>query len=156
MKSIALAARTILIGGFLTAFFSVGALGQEKTVVNNAKARSMLLGKHMFSLQWISWDYFGIATVTNKGGVFRLKGEQKSRTNSDFVRIDGVIKEINAKSFTFNGTIITQVSDINGGEPCTREGEMVFKITGSRKYWRLADIDNPCDAVADYVDIFFR
>ncbi len=146
----------LLAGALALGIFGIGALGQEKTVVNDAKAKTMLLGKHMFSLQWISWDYFGTATVTNKRGVFYLKGEQKSRKDSDFVRIDGVIKEINSKDFVFDGTIVTQVSHINGGEPCKREGEMVFKITGKRKYWRLASIDNPCDAVADYVDIFFR
>ena len=53
----------------------------------------------MLSLQWISWDYFGSATVTNKGGVFYLKGKQKSRENSDFVEVDGVITEINDKGF---------------------------------------------------------
>ncbi len=116
----------------------------------------MLLGRHKLSLQWISWDYFGAATVSNKGGILYLKGEQTSRKDSDFVRINGTITEINAKDFKFEGTIITQVSHINGGKPCTREGEMTFKITGTRKYWRLAEMDNPCEGVTDYVDIFFR
>jgi hypothetical protein len=128
----------------------------QRTVVNDAKAKTMLLGRHKFSLQWISWDYFGTATVTQRGGVFYLKGEQKSRKDSDFVRINGRITEINAKNFKFEGTIITQVSHIAGGEPCTREGEMTFKITGTRKYWRLMEMDNPCDGVTDYVDIFFK
>jgi len=116
----------------------------------------MLLGRHLMSLQWISWDYFGKATVTNTRGVYRLKGEQKGRGNDDFVRVDGVIRSIDAKQFTFEGTIITQVSHINGGEPCTRDGEFVFRITGKRKYWRLMEMDNPCDGVTDYVDIYFR
>ncbi len=136
--------------------FGASVLGQSKTVVNSAKAKTMLLGRHKLALQWISWDYFGSATVTNRNGVFYLKGEQKSRKDSDFVRVNGVIKRIDAKSFVFDGTIITQVSYINGGQPCTREGEMTFKITGTRKYWRMQDIDNPCDTAADYVDLFFR
>jgi hypothetical protein len=143
---------------FLTIFciLSVPTFAQDRTVVANAPAAKRLLGKHMFSLQWISWDYFGSATVTNSQGVYRIKGEQKGRGNSDFVRINGTIGRIDAKEFTFNGTIITQVSHINGGEPCTREGEFTFKITGTRKYWRLQQMDNPCDPVTDYVDIFFR
>lgn len=142
---------------FLTiAIFGLSVFAQSKTIVNNAKAKTMLLGKHRFSLQWISWDYFGAASVTSKGGVLYLKGEQKSRKGSDFVKINGIITEINAKEFIFDGTITTQVSHINGGAPCERSGEMIFKITGTRKYWRLQQMDNPCETVTDYVDIFFK
>ncbi len=129
---------------------------QNKTNLNNRTAAAMLLGKHKLSLQWISWDYFGSATVSNKGGVYSIKGEQKGRGNSDFVKIDGTIKSIDAKEFLFDGTIIMQISHINGGQPCVREGEFTFKITGKRKYWRLQQMDNPCDQVTDYVDIYFR
>ena len=139
----------------ITAFgFSV--FGQEKTVVNSAKAKTMLLGRHKVSLQWISWDYFGAANVTQKSGVYYLKGEQKQRKGTDFVKIDGVITQIDAKEFKFNGSITTQVSHINNGETCERTGEMTFKITGTRKYWRLQEMNNPCDGVTDYVDIYFR
>ena len=136
--------------------FGFSAFAQEKTIVNNAKAKIMLIGKHKVSLQWISWDYFGTANITNKNGVIYLKGEQKQRKGTDYVKIDGVITEIDAKEFKFDGTIITQVSHINNGEPCTRTGEMTFRITGKRKYWRMQEIDNPCDTAADYVDIYFR
>ena len=136
--------------------FGFSAFAQEKTIVNNAKAKTMLLGKHKVSLQWISWDYFGTANITNKNGIIYLKGEQKQRKGTDYVKIDGVITEINAKDFKFDGTSITQISHINNGEPCTRTGEMTFKISGKRKYWRMQEIDNPCDTAADYVDIYFR
>lgn len=49
-----------------------------------------------------------------------------------------------------------QISHINGGEPCVREGEMTFAITRKRKYWRLQEMQNPCDTATDYVDIYFR
>ncbi len=118
-------------------------------------AKAKLLGKHKLSLQWISWDYFGTATVTEKNGTLSLKGEQKSRKDTDFVKVDGTITAIEAKSFTFTGTIITQVSYINGGKPCLREGEMTFAITGKRKYWRLQQMQSPCGTETDYVDIYF-
>jgi hypothetical protein len=137
-------------------FSAVVAAAQEKTVVNDALAAKMLLGRHMLSLQWISWDYFGSATVTKSAGVYNIEGEQKGRGNTDFLKIDGSIKSIDAKEFVFDGTIITQVSHINAGQPCTREGEFTFKITGKRKYWRLMQMDNPCEPVTDYVDIYFR
>ena len=133
-----------------------GAFAQERTEIKDAKAAQMLLGRHKLSLQWISWDYFGTANVANRGGVYRIKGEQKGRGNTDIVTVDGVIRSIGSKEFVFDGKIVTQISHINGGKPCTREGEMTFRITGKRKYWRLMEIDNPCDQAADYVDIYFR
>ncbi|HSK72955.1 MAG TPA: hypothetical protein VK892_14750 [Pyrinomonadaceae bacterium] len=148
--------KTIAAGFLLLSLFVISSFAQEKTVVNDAKAKNMLLGKHMLSLQWISWDYFGSATVTNKNGVFYLKGRQKGRGNTDFVEVDGIITRIDAKQFKFDGKITTQISHINGGEPCLREGEMTFAITGKRKYWRLQEMDNPCEPVTDYVDIYFR
>lgn len=131
---------------------------QEKTVVNNANAGKMLRGKHFLSLQWISWDYFGAANVVDKNGVYYLKGEQKGRGDAatDYVKVTGVITEINAKDFKFDGIIETQISSINGGAPCQREGVLTFAVTKNRKYWRLQEMDNPCEGVTDYVDIYFR
>jgi len=131
--------------------------GQVQTEVNDANAAAMLRGSHLFSLQWISWDYYGKAAVKRKAGVYSISGEQRGRGEStDFVTIEGTIKSIDTKEFVFDGTIVTQVSHINGGQPCTRQGEFTFKITGTRKYWRLMQMDNPCDPVTDYVDIYFR
>lgn len=86
------------------------------------------------------------------------RGEQISKENdTDFLKIDGIVEEIiNEKEFLFRGTIITKVNYINGGEECTREGSFRFKATGTRKYWRMRKMDNPCDGVTDYVDIFFK
>jgi hypothetical protein len=144
---------------FLFLFITISVtsiFAQEKTVVNDANARNMLLGRHMLSLQWISWNYFGTATVTNKAGIYYLKGNQKQRGGTDFLEVDGIITEINAKNFKFDGKITMRISHINNGEPCVREGEMTFAITGKRKYWRLQQMQSPCDITTDYVDIFFR
>jgi hypothetical protein len=147
--------RKILLPLILSAFiFNTLSFAQDKAVVHDVKAKNMLLGRHLFSLQWISWDRFGAATVTDQSGVFRLKGEQ--RKGRDFVKIDGVITSIDATEFKFDGTITTQISQIAGGAPCERTGEMTFAITGKRKYWRLQEMQNPCDDVVDYVDIYFR
>ncbi|HEX8737312.1 MAG TPA: hypothetical protein VF721_18410 [Pyrinomonadaceae bacterium] len=134
----------------------VSSFAQEKTAVNDASAKAMLLGRHRLSLQWISWDYFGAANVTQRNGVFYLKGSQRQRGGTDFLTVDGIITSIDAKEFSFSGKIVTQISHINGGKPCVRDGDFTFRITGKRKYWRMRQIDNPCDEAADYVDIFFR
>lgn len=138
--------------------FTVSTFGQQKTVIKDAKAKQMLIGRHLLSLQWISWDYFGRANVTEKRGVLYLKGEQKGRSESgdDYLRIDGVVTRVDAKEFGFKGKILVQVSHNNNGQPCEREGQMTFRITGKRKYWRLMEMDNPCEGITDYVDIYFR
>ena len=144
---------TILL---ITAGSSFSTAAQSKTVVNDVKAGKMLLGKHLLSLQWISWDRLGAATVTNRKGLYYIKGEQKQRGGSDYLKDDGVITEINAKNFKFDGVIVMRISHINGGAQCRREGEMTFAVMGKRKYWRLQEMDNPCDGVTDYVNIYFR
>lgn len=138
-----------------SAFCGAG-LAQQKTEIIDKKAAKMLTGRHMLSLQWISWDYFGVARVSNRKGVYYLTGEQKSRTGSDYLKIDGIITSIRNKEFTFEGNVTTQISHIFEGKPCHRDGELTFRITGKRKYWRMQQIDNPCDQAADYVDIYFR
>lgn len=148
--------RLVLLSLIIGFTFAVFGFSQQKTQVNDSKMKTKLLGKHMFSLQWISWDYFGTALVIEKKGVFSLKGEQKSRENDDYLKIDGAITKIDSKTFTYDGTIITKINHINSGEPCIREGEMIFAITKNRKYWRLQEMDNPCEGVVDYIDIYFR
>jgi hypothetical protein len=142
----------------LMAVLSPAVFAQERTIVRNKKAKQMLMGRHKLSLQWISWDYFGTAAATERRGVVYLKGRQDGRGQSkgDYVTVDGIVTEIDARQFTFDGTIITKISHINGGEPCERKGLLNFRITGARKYWRLQQMDNPCDEATDYVDIFFR
>ena len=137
--------------------FSVStAIAQEKTVVNSQYAKRLLLGRHFVSLQWISWDYLGRANVTDKGGVYYLTGSQSGRDNDDRLSIDGVVTEINRYNFKFSGKITTKVSHIHEGQECVREGDMTFAITGKRRYWRLQEMDNPCDTATDYVDLYFR
>jgi hypothetical protein len=132
------------------------ATNAPKTIIKDAAAKAMLLGSHRFSLQWISWDYFGKAVVTDQKGKLVIRGIQRAKDGQDFVRIDGVITEVDAKEFKFNGVIETKVSHNNNGEICKREGDMTFKITQNRKYWRLQEMQSPCGIETDYVDIFFR
>ena len=148
--------KPILVTLFLI-LTTAGLTAQERTIINDRGAANMLLGNHRLSLQWVSWDHFGRATVTNRQGVYSIKGEQKGRgRNKDFVTIEGVITVIDKKEFRFRGKILTLVSHIDSGRPCVRDGEFTFRITGKRRYWRLQEMDNPCDTATDYVDIYFR
>jgi hypothetical protein len=148
--------RILAIGFLILAGLNLSAFAQQKTEILDTRTKAMLLGRHKLSLQWISWDYFGSATVTQRKGTLLLKGKQTGRGNQDYLTVDGVITSVASKEFKFDGKIVVKVSHINGGQPCVRQGEMTFKITGKRKYWRLQEMDNPCDEATDYVDIYFR
>ncbi len=136
--------------------FSAGVFAQKKTVVKSNYAKRKLIGRHMLSLQWISWKQFGRAYVKQRKGVLYLSGKQQLKGSKDYLRINGVITEVNRYNFKFNGKITIRVSHNNGGEPCVREGDMTFAIRKKRKYWRLQEMRNPCEEIVDYVDIYFR
>ncbi|MBR5687135.1 MAG: hypothetical protein IKX36_04170 [Prevotella sp.] len=150
----------------LLSFVVVGVNGQTKkrttkrkaTVTQRARTpEQMVIGKHMLSLQWISWDYYGTCNITKQpDGTLRCKGEQLSRENDDYLRIDGEISIVDAKHLVFTGTIATKIYHINNGQECLREGTFDFESTQNRKYWRLQQMENPCDMCADYVDIYFK
>jgi len=130
---------------------------QNRTIVNSSIAARKLVGKHKLNLQWIGWNNwaeFGNLQVINRQGMMSIRGSQTK--GDDYLQIDGKILSIQDKQFTFRGKIVTRVSHINQGQSCERDGKMIFKITENRKYWRLQQMQSPCDAVTDYVDIFMR
>ncbi|MCS7079028.1 MAG: hypothetical protein NZ585_03125 [Chloracidobacterium sp.] len=133
--------------------------GRTGTIVNSRTGYAQLIGRHKFQLHWISWgnwQKFGDLTVTNRDGLLVVNGRYSDDQTGDFIEIDGVVTRVEERSFDFEGTIVTRVSHINNGDPCTREGAMTFAIKGKRRYWRLQQMQNPCDAATDYVDIFLR
>ena len=130
---------------------------EDRTIINSSTMARKLVGKHKLNLQWIgsdNWEEFGNLKVTNLQGTMFVRGTQTKE--DDYLQIDGKIVNIEDKQFTFQGKIITRVSHINKGQSCKRDGEMIFKITENRKYWRLQQMQSPCDTATDYVDIFMR
>jgi hypothetical protein len=127
------------------------------TVIKDEAALRKLLGDHLFSLQWISWEDFGTATVTEKNGRLFLEARQESEDGEDYVTVEGVVTEVNSRYFQMQGEIVTRVSFINEGEPCERTGTFTFGINFNRKYWRLQEMTNPCEGGnhVDYIDIYF-
>ncbi|MCC7249678.1 MAG: hypothetical protein IT473_13735 [Lysobacter sp.] len=141
----------------------VASAGPRQGAANglDAAAKAKLVGQHRLSLQWIGWDDLsatGKLKVEERDGVLRAEGEQLGRGESagDFVRVSGKIVSAAKDGFVFEGQIITKVSHIAAGAECKREGRFTFKTKGGRKYWRLQEMDNPCDQATDYVDIYFR
>ncbi|MCC6410372.1 MAG: serine/threonine protein kinase [Saprospiraceae bacterium] len=113
---------------------------------------SQYVGKHSLTLQWIETDVPGKVNIKEENGVFKISGEQ--RYNGDFVTVNGTVEFVDKNNFWVTGTIVTKISHINNGNACKRNGRYKFRKTGGRSYFRMQSIDNPCDPVADYVDIF--
>lgn len=131
--------------------------GDGPTVVKDPAAKRKLLGVHGFTCQWVQWGRDkGKVEITEERDRLRMQGEQVSKQTGDRVQIDGEILEVQATSFRFRGRIVLQVSHLNGGRPCERNGDFEFQIRGERTFWRMHPMENPCDPpVVDYVDVHF-
>lgn len=133
------------------------------TVIKDQRAAERLRGAEGITLQWISWDWRGRLEVRQPGETIFLKGGQSAADGpvaslngfptTGKLSLDGIVTEIGHDYFHFRGTIrITDTPD--PGRACVREGEMLFKATGKRRYWRLQSME-ACDGLTDYVDIYF-
>lgn len=127
----------------------------------DAAARARLVGDHMLTLQWLGWGDLsgaGKLVVTDAGDSLAARGEQRGTGENadDYVRVDGRIVSATRDGFVFEGEILTRVHHIAGGVECKRAGTFSFKATGKRKYWRLQEMQSPCDSATDYVDVYFR
>jgi hypothetical protein len=124
-------------------------------ILDDAAVRR-LKGNKGVALHWISWDYFGRLKVTESNGVIHLDGSQSERNGTGRLVVSGDVVSIDQTSFAFKGTISIYDSphDWQDRKECLRNGVFNFRITGSRKYWRLQEME-ACGGLTDYVDIFF-
>lgn len=156
--------KTIILTLMLSMVFGISA--QTKTKGRNTSKQKVsavlsierkVLGKHMLALQWISWEDFGTCTITkDSNGVLHCKGEQRSKENNDYLKIDGTIAIVNSNHLVLKGTIDILVNYLNNGKVYKRNGSFNFKARGNRRYWRLQEMERNNDDCVDYVDIFFR
>jgi hypothetical protein len=126
--------------------------GTPSTVATDSSL--LRAGKHPITLQWISWDKPGTAELMSEpDGWFTITGTQ-SNAEGDRLTIEGKIRRIGPKELEFFGRIETVVQSINAGEPCVRNGRQRFYAKGTRKYYRMQQMEN-CGGgnVLDYVDI---
>lgn len=129
---------------------SVGPTGETRPVQDLMNA-----GIHPVSLQWISWEKKGRATITpGTDGWYTIKGNQSNKEN-DYLKIEGKIKRLSEKELEFEGTVETRVSHNNAGEPCIKKGKLRFFAKGNRTYYRMQDMENCAGGnLVDYVDIY--
>lgn len=153
MKSLARA----LLATALVAFAPAAASAQSaaRTTVTDPAALARLQRNSGVTLQWISFESpaRGHVRVTREGGLYRLRGEQRSRRDSGRLTLDGVVTAIGPRSFRFEGRIVITDAPDRSRE-CVRDGGFDFLVTGRRRYWRLQQME-VCDGLTDYVDIYF-
>jgi hypothetical protein len=77
----------------------------------------------------------------------------------NYLKIDGNLTIIGAKTLEFEGVIDVRVDYIDNGKPYIRDGKQLFTISGKRKYWRMHSSMSRPDGeytVLDYIDIHFE
>jgi hypothetical protein len=127
----------------------------------DAAARAKLVGDHALTLQWLGWgdlSQTGKLVIKDRGKTLSAEGEQIGRgeNEGDYLKMSGKIVSASKDGFVFEGDILIRVHHNANGEECKRSGTFNFKTKGTRKYWRLQEMDSPCDIVTDYVDVYFR
>jgi hypothetical protein len=115
-------------------------------------ARTKKVHEYPLTLQWIDATPGKIIFSQVKKDEFSVRGWQKK--DKDRLEMDGKLFILDKKTLQFDGRILTHVSYIAGGKECVRTGTFTFRKMGTRKYYRMKEMDNPCDGVVDYIDIF--
>ncbi len=135
----------------------------SKAITNglDAGAKARLVGEHLLTVQWLSWSGLrdaGKLVVKDRGSVLSAEGEQlgSGEYAGDYLKMSGNIVSASKDGFVFEGDILLRVHHNANGEECKRSGTFTFKTKGGRKYWRLQEMDSPCDTATDYVDVYFR
>lgn len=133
-----------------------GETGNIPDKVEDPEEPLIRLGRHDFTLHWISWDRPGQVNIeAAENGWHPVSGSQRDG-KGNFVSINGELQVINPLELRFRGVILTKVETINNGDTCTRTGDKKFLSTKNRKYWRLQEMEN-CEGgrLVDYIDIYF-
>ena len=141
----------------LAAWVIASPASAQATLVEDEGAKERLLGEHVFNLQWIDHPP-GVAKVADRGGgELYLSAEQRDEKKGDYAVIKGRVLRITAKTFVIEGEVVTRVDHMAKGKACARSGTWTFRITGSRPYWRLKEMLNPCEGenTVDYLDVYF-
>jgi hypothetical protein len=129
----------------------------EQQPVNPQPDNPIRVGEHNFTLQWIGWETPGKVDIVHlENNKYNIIGKQESNKDEDYVSIDGELTVLDDKTLLFEGKLVSRVSFINEGNPCVRTEPLHFRVTGSRKYWRLQEKQS-CEGenTVDYVDIYF-
>jgi hypothetical protein len=142
---------------FFALAIMVPAIAHADPTISDQAAAKQILGKHALTLQWLGFGDLrtaGTVNVVAKEGHWLLSGKQEAKEG--FVTLDGEVVAVDQSTFDFQGKVVTRADGNNNDQPCERNGRYTFLRKPGKKYWRMQPIDNPCDPVADYIDIYLR
>jgi len=123
----------------------------------NSVKTNLRTGKHQITLQWIGWDKPGSAEIVAlPNGTYSIQGIQNGVTETEYLKIDGMLSPQSEALLNFQGKIQTRISYLNDGKECLREGNYTFKQIPGKEYWRLQEKTN-CEGgqTPDYIDLYF-
>ena len=132
-----------------------------KNALGANDTENLVLGNHVLTLQWLSFNKgLGKAKIYKKDGKILIEGyqEENYQGHLNYMSIQGTIRIISPSELEFEGKIITKINYINSGALYERNGKFLLKARGSRKYWRMQNMEQPDgnSTVTDYIDIFFE
>lgn len=144
---------TLAVAASLATTAPLAASATQGTQVNDAAMLERLRRNSGLTLQWISFESSerGHVRVSDADGFVHLNGAQRHGEAS--VELDGDVTRIERDRFFFRGRIAIRNAP-DPGRDCLRDGELEFRITQNRRYWRLQQMEQ-CDGLTDYVDIYF-
>lgn len=121
------------------------------------KAPVLRQGKHNLTLHWIGWKNPGKAEVVKKSErLYTIRGEQRSKVNADFLKIQGTLELSATGELLFSGAISSKVNGVNGNKLCEKFGSYHFRSLPKTNCWRLQEMTS-CEGVGkvDYIDIYY-
>jgi len=135
---------------FVLSFFSFYAQEEE----NPTASEDVLVGEHMFGVQFISDGYGSAEILRNDEGELVIFAEQYSKNKEEYVLLEGTIEVADDRNFTITGHLKLFTEGCCG--LLDRDVSYTFRKTGSRKYWRLKEREDLCSqyTCAYYMDIF--
>ena len=114
-------------------------------------------GKHKLTLHWIGWKNPGKADVIKKSeNLYTIRGEQLSKTNKDFLKIQGTLEVTASGELVFSGAISSMANGVNGNKRCEKFGTYHFRSFPKASCWRLQEMTS-CEGngKVDYIDIYY-
>lgn len=121
------------------------------TLVEDKAEKAALVGLHALIQREIGSNPGGELVVFEDLGLLYLQGLQ-TNAQGDRLEMNGWVTRVNAKSFTFQGSMSFTVAAL-GGYQCGRNGTYSFDLAGDGKAWRLTGKGLACDGQDLVIDI---
>lgn len=133
---------------------------RAEPIIFDQAAAQKLLGQHTLTLRLPgsgASQVVGKAEITKAdNGDWHLTARQSSKNTR--IELDGLIIEVDAISFKFNGKVVMRIDNLADGKACSRNGPFTFVEDGdsAQEDWRLLQAGNPCGTAIDSVDLYLH